>query len=355
MPTAGHPVSKGAGAFPMGAPAPSPLPGFLFLVCPDSRLLRARADEAAAAFAGGEPVDRHCYWGDEPPSQAFRDNLTMAGLLGTRRFILVRKANCWQAAAWHALDRLLARPRKNTLVAFCLENEWKKEKWNEPLRPSLPPFMAKLSCWRFAEKKGWIWKDEGLTDANMATHIARMADERHLRLSGQAIRRLAESLPRSGDVVENELDKLALLPQAREGEIGSECIATADWVPDANLFACVDALMARNAGKLWEQVALVRDKDSAVFLLLGILASNLRLLWKDQAGELVAFRGLSRKTLPALGDRLGKKGICEAMGVLVDAERGIKSGLVTPAQAFDSLLARLLDIFTRTPTPSAGR
>lgn len=331
--------------------AQGPRPGFLFFVCPDAQILRERAEDEAAAYAAagdGSEVIRHCFWGDEAPPRAFWDALTVAGLFSVRRLVLVRQANRWPAAVWHTLEKALSRPRKGVLPIFCLEGEWGKARWNSPAEPKIPAVIARLACWRFAEGRGWIWRDEGLTDSNIRAHILKSAQRRGLRLSQQAVMRLAEGLPRSAEVVDNELEKLSLLPEARERVLGVDDLATASWLPDANIFACLDALFSGNVATLWKQAALIQDRDAAVFLLLTLVSNNLRQLWKDQAGEIVAFKGLSKKIMPQLGDRLGHSGIRDALCLVVDTEKAIKTGQCAPDQALDSFLSRMLAI-TRRP------
>ena len=65
-------------------------PGFSFLVCPDGQLLRARMEQLLSSFppASGQ-WERHVYWGDEEPSPRFWEQLTLQGLFGAPRVLVV--------------------------------------------------------------------------------------------------------------------------------------------------------------------------------------------------------------------------------------------------------------------------
>ena len=68
-------------------------PGFSFLVCPDSRLLRTHLAEQLAVFSSaGGPWERHVYGGDEEPPPRFWEQLSLQGLFGASRVLLVRQA-----------------------------------------------------------------------------------------------------------------------------------------------------------------------------------------------------------------------------------------------------------------------
>ena len=67
-----------------------PRPGFSFLVCPDSRLLQARLEALVSAQGDSGRWERHVHWGDEEPSPRFWEQLTLQGLFGTPRLLVVR-------------------------------------------------------------------------------------------------------------------------------------------------------------------------------------------------------------------------------------------------------------------------
>ena len=78
-------------------------PGFSFLVCPDIRLLRAQLDAQQAAHAAHD-WERHVYWGDEDPPPRFWEQLTLQGLFGKSRLLVLRQANLWSAAVWKKIS-----------------------------------------------------------------------------------------------------------------------------------------------------------------------------------------------------------------------------------------------------------
>lgn len=98
-----------------------PRPGFSFLVCPDSRLLQARLEALVSAQGDSSRWERHVLWGDEEPSPRFWEQLTLQGLFGTPRLLVVRQAHLWPAAVWKKISAALARPSEQCWPFFCLE------------------------------------------------------------------------------------------------------------------------------------------------------------------------------------------------------------------------------------------
>lgn len=325
----------------MPAATPASRPGFLFLVCPDVQLLRDHVEELVGRFpAKAASYDRFCYWGDEPPPDSFWENLSLTDLFGSQRLLLVRMANHWQAPIWHKLDKALARPLSGSWPIFCLEADWEKGK------PKLPLFISKLHSLAFAEKKGWIWRNPGLTERNLRAYIERQAASRGLAFDPQLLARFADSVPPRAEIVLNELDKLSLLTAGSgDGRITADMLGTADWSPDANLFSCAEALLRGDEQATWREYSRVDDADKAVFPMLGILALNFRRLWQSMAGEPVRFFGSTATMMPALARRLGAAGLSKAMGLILDTEVGIKSGKYSPqSQGLEFLLSSLLPL-----------
>ena len=313
-------------------------PGFLFLVCPDAQLLRERFGQAEKDNPpqDGGAWDRSCYWGDTDPPQDFWSNLSETSLFGASHFIVVRQANLWAPSLWRRLDKILSRPLGSSLPVFCLENAWDRG------RPKLPVFFSKLSCFDFAGKKGWIWRSEGLTDRNIGKFIQKEAAARGLSIPPQVLQHFAETVPRSAEVVCNELDKVMLL-HPENGEVSPSMLATADWAPDASLFECLDCLYRGDARGTWRELSRVTDMDTASFQLLGLLAMNLRKFWQSMSHDKVSFYGTAAGMMPRIASSLGPR----ALSAVADAEKAIKTGQAEPGPAIEFLLSRLLPLFRR--------
>ena len=180
-------------------------PGYLFLVCPDAQLIRQQAEAFAAQWpAASGTWERFCYWGDEEPPRAFWENLSLTGLLGTQRLVLVRQANQWNAAVWHRLSKALSQPLAGNFPMFCLEVGFEKGKFK------VPAWLMKLPCWTFADKQQWIWRSEGVTDRNITRFIQDEAARAGVKLAQETLARFADTVPRSAEVIANEIEKLAL-------------------------------------------------------------------------------------------------------------------------------------------------
>ena len=317
-------------------------PGFLFLVCPDAQLLRERFGQAEKDNPpqDGGAWDRSCYWGDTDPPQDFWSNLSETSLFGASHFIVVRQANLWSPSLWRRLDKILSRPLGSSLPVFCLENAWDRG------RPKLPVFFSKLSCFDFAGKKGWIWRSEGLTDRNIGKFIQKEAAARGLSIPPQVLQHFAETVPRSAEVVCNELDKVMLM-HPENGEVSPSMLATADWAPDASLFECLDCLYRGDARGTWRELSRVTDMDTASFQLLGLLAMNLRKFWQSMSHDKVSFYGTAAGMMPRIASSLGPRGLAAALSAVADAEKAIKTGQAEPGPAIEFLLSRLLPLFRR--------
>ena len=125
-------------------------PGFFFCICPDAALLREYVEkELVAPLASGDSgapgPDVHTFWGDEGLDRRFWDALTLLGMDGRSRVLVVRGAPQLPADVWKKLSSLLGTPRPGVLPVFCLECPWEKG------QPKLPAHVAKLKCLAFAE------------------------------------------------------------------------------------------------------------------------------------------------------------------------------------------------------------
>ena len=332
-------------------------PGFNFLVCSDGQLLRTHL---ARLLASHPPQpgqlsgqwERHVYWGDEEPSPRFWEQLTLQGLFGAPRALVVRQAQLWPAAVWKKISHALARPSEQSWPFFCLEMAWDKG------QPKIPAHMAKLRCMSFADQRGWIWRHEGLNERAVKKHVLQRSQTLGLRFEQDALEQFCISVPPDAQAIENELEKLLLLRDAAKdsGEAGAPgndavtlpMIATASWSPECNIFACIRHMEAGNLAGVWKELSRSRDGDSLLFSLLALLAREMRLLWQIRAGEKVRVHPNEAGVKCQVAARLGPAGIAEGMALIVDAEWQVKSGRRTPEQSLDFLAARMTGLF-QTP------
>ncbi|WP_291439592.1 DNA polymerase III subunit delta [Desulfovibrio sp.] len=336
-------------------------PGFSFLVCPDGQLLREHLVRQLSAYppaVGGGLLpqnaptqwERHVYWGDEEPPQKFWEHLTLQGLFGAPRALVVRQANLWPAAVWKKISHALARPSDQCWPFFCLEVNWERG------QPKVPAHLGKLPCMAFADKKGWIWRQEGLGERTVRKHVLQRCQALGLRFAPDALEQFCASVPPDALAIENELEKLMLLRRAmtdsaQEQEAGTPVtlamISTASWSPECDVFACIRHMQAGNLAAVWKELARNKDGDSLLFSLLALLARELRLLWQCQAGENPRMRPQDASAKKQLARRLGPAAIAQGMSLIVDAELQVKSGRRSPDQSLDFLAARMTALFAR--------
>ena len=326
-----------------------PRPGFTFLICPDSRLLQARLEALVSAQGDSARWERHVCWGDEEPGPRFWEQLTLQGLFGTPRLLVVRQAQLWPAAVWKKISAALARPSEQCWPFFCLEVAWEKG------QPRIPAHIAKLRCLGFADRQDWIWRSEGLNERSIKKYVRERAQALGIPFEADAFEQFCASVPPDAQAVENELEKLLLLrPAAADGQgppwsVGTDMLATSSWVPDCNIFACIRHMEAGNLAAVWKELARGRkDVEGLLFPLLALLARQFRQLWQICAGEKVRLHPSEAAARQQLARRLGPAGLARCLGLVMDAELAVKSGRHTPEQSLDKLATDLTALFAAT-------
>ena len=87
-------------------------PGFFFCICPDAALLREYMEREligplTASEAGNHArPDIQTFWGDEELDRRFWDGLTLLGMDGRSRVLIVRGAQQLPADVWKKLEGL---------------------------------------------------------------------------------------------------------------------------------------------------------------------------------------------------------------------------------------------------------
>lgn len=327
-------------------------PGFSICICPDRYLARAHIEEALAGnppegggLMGSAPStwERHAFWGDDPLPGAFWEHLTQQGLFGTPKALIVHNAQNIPAAGWKDLSRTLSAPNADTWPFLCLSVAFERG------TPKIPAHIAKLPCVLFAEKQGWVWSSQGISEQNKAAFVKAEAKKRNLSFGPDALEAVLLRLPQDAAAIGTEMDKLGLAAPPG-GIIPAALAEILDHGTEPDLFSLIRDLQQQSGGRgalsVWDQaLAFERGPDSMIFALLAMLAREARQLWQLHTGEPVRLPGhvLSAKT--ALARSLGLAGIARLWHLALEADKGIKTGERSPDQALDTLLASLSLLF----------
>ena len=321
-------------------------PGFWFCVCPDAQLARRRIEtmlETHAPKTGG--WEKHVFWGDEEPGDAFWEALTLQGLFDSCRAVVVRRANNFPAEIWKRVSKALARPNSAVWPLLCLEVPWEKG------QPKIPAYIAKLPCLNFAENKGWIWRSPGLDQRSLPGYVRLTAKGLGLALNEQLIAALCAVLPADAAAVDAELEKLSLL--AGDRELVPDDAALAAVTPEFNIFGLLRLLESGRPAETWTEIKAGGTGEEVLFPLLGLLQREARLLWQLLAGGQPRLHPADRERKERLAARLGAAGLGRLWESMHAAELSVKSGLRTPEQALDGLVAELTVLFGLRAAPGA--
>ena len=312
-------------------------PGFFFCICPDGALLREylEGELVAPLRTEGSVPDVQFFWADEGLDRRFWDKLTLLGMDGRSRMLVVRGAEQLPAETWKKLSAVLGMPRPGILPVFCLEGAWEKG------QPKLPAHIARLKCLAFAEKKQWIWRFAGLEARSLGKYVQKRASAMGLRMTPEAVNALSEMLIPDAFAVHNALEQLFLA--SPDGSADESLVRQmTEFAPEAVIFDMIRQLEQGNARAVWK--ALLRAGDggeSLLFPLLSLMAREARILWQLNAGEKVFVPQYVEKEKRGLAARLGFAGIAGIFAVLQKAEFSVKSGARQPLQAMEELVAAL--------------
>jgi len=332
-------------------------PGFFFCICPDSALMRdwmekellaspaGSTGQGAPGLMGGllssssSAPDVQTFWADEGLDRRFWDALTLLGMDGRQRVLIVRGAHLLPADVWKKLSAALATPRPGVLPIFCLECPWEKG------QPKLPAHIAKLKCLAFAEKQKWQWRSPGLEARTLRKYLQREAAALGLRMAPEALNTLSEMLIPDASAIRGVLEQLSLAAEGGSVDVALVRQMT-EFTPDAVIFDFIRQLENGKAGAVWK--TLLREGDggeSLLFPLLTLMAREARMLWQMNAGEKVFVPQYVEAEKRRLAAKLGFSGLAEVFEALAAAEFSVKSGARSPLQAMEALVARLTLIF----------
>lgn len=319
-------------------------PGFFFCVCPDASLLRdwmerELLDPLASGSASAPDIQN--FWADEGLDRRFWDGLTLLGMDGRKRVLVVRGAHLLPADVWKKLSAALGTPRSGVLPIFCMECPWEKG------QPKLPAHVGKLKCLAFADKKGWVWRSAGLDARSMRPFIQKQAQALGLRMAPEALNSLSEMLIPDASAIQGVLEQLSLA--SPDGTVGMDLVRQmTEFTPEAVIFDFIRQLENGNARAVWK--TLLREGDggeSLLFPLLTLMAREARILWQMNAGEKVFVPQHVEAEKRRLAAKLGFEGLARLFGALQKAELSVKSGARQPLQAMEELAATLSLEFSR--------
>ena len=332
-------------AVPVDKPPPQ-RPGFSFLVCPDTLLATTHLEQELAEFPPSRGQwERHAFWGDEEPPQRFWEQLHLQNLFGARRVLVVHQAQLWTADVWKKLSRALAHGSEQCWPFFLLEVAWEKGK------AKIPAHIAAQPCFTFADRQGWVWRHQGLTEQSARSHINKRIRELHLSFTPDQMERFCASVPHDARSIENELQKLALLHRAGASSSFRNAggPSPAAWWDECDVFACIRHMENGNLPAAFQEIRRSRDNDGLFFSLSALLSREMRLLWQAASGENPKFPPSKAGAKKQLARRIGQERLAMAMAWLADAEMGVKSGQRTPEQSLDMLAVRITGLFRPSP------
>lgn len=321
-------------------------PGFFFCICPDAALLREYMEREligplTASEAGNHArPDIQTFWGDEGLDRRFWDGLTLLGMDGRSRVLIVRGAQQLPADVWKKLSSQLGTPRPGVLPIFCLEGPWEKG------QPKLPAHVAKLKCLAFADGKKWVWRSAGIDARSLRQYVQKQASAMGLTLKPDALNALSEMLIPDASAVRGVLEQLFLASPDGSADVALVRQMT-EFTPDAVIFDVIRQLEHGNAKAVWK--VLLREGDggeSLLFPLLTLMAREARTLWQMNAGDRVFVPQFVEKEKRTLAARLGFEGLCRVFSELQKAELSVKNGARQPLQAMEELVASLSLIFS---------
>lgn len=328
-------------------------PGFFFCISPDSVLARDKAMELLEERAReeGAPYAVRTFWAEEGLENTneglhFWEALTLRGLLPAREALFVRGAHTLPAETWKRLSATLASPPA-AFPIFFMEGAWEKG------QPKIPAHIAKLACYTFAEKKGWMWKSAGLDARSLRAYAQSQANTRNLKFEGKALENICAIIAPDAQAVKNAIDQLFLLASVEKQGENTPLLVKETHVahmekfhPEAAIFDIIRQLQSGKAIDVW--ASLLREGDGGeemLFVLLALLTREGRVLWQLEAGEEVFLPASVASQKRQLAKRLGFAGIGEIWQCVLDAELSIKTGKYQPLQALEYLLARLQRLF----------
>lgn len=318
-------------------------PGFTFLVCPDSVLIRNRIEALVRECpCPSGAYERRVFWGDDGLSQSFWQTLTLQSLFGASTLLILRRAHSLDKEDWAKLSGALNRFNEQVWPFFCLEGEFERNK------PKLPAALTSQKYWTFGQKKGWIWQSGPLTAQSVRGYIKDWAVSNGLSFGPGALDALSDVLPQDAGALSGELAKIELaLAGKREVDASLASLITSST--DMDTFAFLNALQQGAPPlKIWSKVLGSQQAgEKMLFAFLGGLARETRVLWRICLGDTDGLPPWMLDAKRGAAMQLGPEKLCRILDLALDADYGVKSGSLNEAQALELLVAGLAALFQR--------
>lgn len=314
-------------------------PGFSFLVCPDSRLLREELSRQLDTFAPeGSGWQKLIFWGDLEPGSQYWESLNQNGLFITRRAVVARNAQEWPASVWKAISQILCNKYENVWPLFCLEVPYEKGKFK------IPAHILKTSCFTFADRQKWVWRQMPLNSSSMRKYVLDKARSAGITFCGNAINLFCEYIRPDASAITNEIDKLRLV--SRDGKITEDLISRDSNQLESDAFNCIKKLENGDISGAWQEMQR-GSPATMLFFLLALMARELRLLWQVKYGPLpLRLNPQEAREKTRLAQRLSPAAISLCFSLVADAELQVKSGRLPPEQALENFLVSICKIFS---------
>ncbi len=315
-------------------------PGFFFLICPDSELIRDQIEKRLALTP--HSWKREVFWGDEELGASFWSALTVNGLFGERKAVVVRRAEALAADFWPKLDVPLRGFNDLVWPFFCLEKPVDKK------GPKLLKAITSRPFYKLAEKRKWIWTSPGLTREAMAPMLRDWAGARGLSFAPGVLEALSAALPLDRAHADRELGKLELALSGRD-QVGGEDLELISRHDGMDMFSFLRAFSERgSAVEVWRRIFDQQlAGDDMIFSFLALLVSDARQMWRLAYGdaENVRLPPFVRSKKEALARKLTPAGLARIFDLAMNAETSIKTGVKKPDQAMEFLAAELFSLF----------
>ncbi len=312
-------------------------PGFLFCVCPDSKILKDEIEKRANAYFSS--YQKLVFYGDEELPDAFWSELLLQNLFASQKIIILRRANEISADTLRRLSSALAKQNSAVLLFICLEVNFDKN------QPKIPAHLKKMPFFIHAQTKGWIWEDGGITANNIRKYLANKSSEYGLKFSSDAMMLMLELMPHDAQVIDSELAKLALYVQ---GEVQTSDLSGITSSQEFDIFAFINDLQHGRTKNIWNKI--FKSDNSAediIFPLLALMQREVRILWQLKSGEKPSVFVYNPEEKRKLALKLGYTGLSNMLDACYKAECNIKYGLFSVAQSLDILISDFSKIFVK--------
>lgn len=319
-------------------------PGFYFCFCPDPNLIRMQIDRMLES-SGQKKWQKKTIWTDDQDNEDILwKSLNIPGIFGPPRAVVLRHCQSLTDKFWTDISPVLSGFRPSIWPFFCFESEWKKGK------PGISAKLSKKKYFRFARGKGWIWEFPGLTRKNISRYILQKAEKLGIKPGPGVVEDLCAMLPLDSQGVDMEMEKLALLAQP-EKILSKKHLLAVSSQPDIDIFSFLQKIQnGKNMSEAWNKIFREQQKGKEIlFPFLGLLLREARILWQLSTGQedkVSLFPGI-KKQKAALARSMGQMKISLLWDLALEAESGVKSGMVSTGEAMDSLTAKLFKLFSR--------